>query len=58
MKQQHISRELKSWHQHPNSLFDARKMSPEPEFLFTQSKNELCEDTCSKQAKSLQEESR
>ena len=32
---------------------DARKMLPESSFLFTQSKNELCEHTASKQAKSL-----
>ena len=37
---------------------DARKMLPESGFLFTQLKNELCEHTGSKQAKSLLQESK
>ena len=37
---------------------DAGKMLPESGFLFTQSKNELCEHTGSKQAKSLLQESK
>ena len=37
---------------------DAGKMSSESEFLFMQSKNELCEHTGSKQAKSLLKESK